>query len=370
MSIPLCPYFNHCGGCTTQHLDYSVQIENKSKELKRITGCSEIEVFTGPEYHYRSRMDFVFHHRGLGLRSKGINSSVVDVKECVISNPAINVILTELRVFFNDVDAFDLRKKQGTFRTVVVRVTSLGESFVSFVLNEDSPRLAEAMETIQRFVTATSVLNVLVAYVPATLDGNVSEEYVVLKGSDFIQECYLGKTFWYSVQGFFQNNYVVAGKMQEYCRTLFQGKETFSAHLLDLYGGVGTFGIINADLFKSVIIVESVPSCIIAAKRNCVENEIKNVNCVLLDAKNLRKLTFPSSLYVITDPPRSGMDQRTIQQLMILRPKVIVYISCNLQQFAKDLLKLKQYSVQSVALFDLFPQTNHSEAVVELVLRE
>jgi 23S rRNA (uracil1939-C5)-methyltransferase len=91
---------------------------------------------------------------------------------------------------------------------------------------------------------------------------------------------------------------------------------------------------------------------------------------VLLDAMQLKKLDLPDSLFVITDPPRSGMHEKTIEQLKKLRPKVIVYVSCNVVQLGKDLPKFKDYRIRSAALFDLFPQTPHSEAVVELVLKE
>ena len=74
-------------------------------------------------------------------------------------------------------------------------------------------------------------------------------------------------------------------------------------------------------------------------------------------------------LYVITDPPRVGMHEETIIQLRKLKPKLIIYISCNVDQLAKDLPKFKDYKIKSAAVFDLFPQTNHMESVIELVLK-
>ena len=139
--------------------------------------------------------------------------------------------------------------------------------------------------------------------------------------------------------------------------------------MLDLYAGVGTFGIINSGLFKEVYIVESDKNCIDAAKINIKNNSIKNAKEILLDAMKLKQLTLPKDLFVITDPPRSGMHPKTIEQLKNLKPKIIIYVSCNIEQLSKDLNKFSDYSIKSAALFDLFPQTPHIEAVVELVLR-
>jgi 23S rRNA (uracil1939-C5)-methyltransferase len=159
-------------------------------------------------------------------------------------------------------------------------------------------------------------------------------------------------------------------KMQEYCRALLQKYETGKAQLLDLYGGVGTFGIINAEVFQRVTIVESVPSSIQAAKQNIHANNVSNATAVLLDAKQLKKVQLAAPLFVITDPPRTGMDRKTIEQLNFLKPKVIVYISCNIQQTEKEIKQFKEYEIKSVALFDFFPQTPHSETVIELARKE
>ena len=159
----------------------------------------------------------------------------------------------------------------------------------------------------------------------------------------------------------------MAEKMQEYCRGLLQKYEPLKAHLLDLYGGVGTFGIINADLFKRVTIVENVPPAIECAQKNAEDNGMKNVTSVCLDAMQLQKLSVIKPVYVIADPPRTGMHLKAIQRLVELQPEVILYISCNPEQLAKELLKFKGYVVRSAALFDLFPQTTHSELIVELV---
>ena len=139
---------------------------------------------------------------------------------------------------------------------------------------------------------------------------------------------------------------------------------------MDLYCGVGTFGLVNHKLFKNVVMIEGDKNCIDAAQLNIKENKSGNAEATLLDAMNLKKIELPEKLIVITDPPRSGMHPKTIEQLRRLKPELIIYISCNIQQLGKDLEKFKEYTLKSTAMFDLFPQTPHVEAIVELILKK
>ncbi len=376
--VPLCPYFGKCGGCTAQHLEYSQQLNNKRKWLAQATNFPEMEinVFSDKEYFYRNRMDFKVRKGKIGLRSKDHPSEIIDVEKCVIAVGKINVLLAEVRSFF-------LKERlsgeySGCFKEIIIRATTFGDTSISFVLNSESSKLREAQELIKEFARITSAQNVLITYnfieedTTRKEDGDVSEDFsqndsFVVKGLDRLQEKLLGMPFFFPAQGFFQNNTLVAEKMQDYVKKMLKNYPTKKATLLELYAGVGTFGIINSENFAKVIMVESFKPAAEMAKINLAENGIKNAEVLAKEAHQLRKLQLSSPLYVITDPPRSGMDERVIRQLNELKPEVLVYISCNHLQLGKDLLKLKSYEVKSMALFDLFPQTPHLETVAELV---
>ena len=387
-ATPLCQYFGTCGGCTCQHISYELQLQNKKTALvhalSTFAKTTPIQVFADKEYFYRNRMDFIFHAKGLGFRERSKAYVTVDIEKCVIANEPLNKLVQELRTFFakknqnqegeetKEIDAYEPKKRSGTFRYAVIR-TPQNDSSISFVLNSNSVRLNAAVELIKEFAQTTTAKNVIVTYIPANTDHSISEEYFVIKGTDMLEETFLNKKFHYSVQGFFQNNSIMAEKMHEYVHQLLKKDETKNAHLLDLYAGVGTFGIINADLFKSVLMIEAFAGCVTAAQKNILENNVNNAQAQVLDAKHLRRLSLDNKkpLVVITDPPRTGMDMKTIEQLKELKPEVMIYISCNVEQLAKDILKFKtRYNIKSAALFDLFPQTNHSEAVVEFVLKK
>jgi 23S rRNA (uracil-5-)-methyltransferase RumA len=369
MTEPTCPYFGKCGGCSSQHIPYEIQLENKKKQMASCARFDDIKVFSGSEYGYRNRMDFIFHPGGLGFREKEKWFRIIDIDACPISEPRINEILKEIRQFFQGADVFDVKKKSGTFRYAVVR-TSQGASSISFILNDDSSRLSNAVEKIKEFAEKSTAENIAVAYVPSETDVSISSEYFVVKGTDVLEEQYLGRSFGYSIQGFFQNNHMMAEKLQAYVHNILKKYDTRESHLLDLYAGVGTFGIVNAELFEGVSIVEGVGECIDSANLNIEKNSIQNAKAFLLDARMLKKIELPKDLFVITDPPRSGMHPDTILEIIKRKPKVIIYISCNIQQLSKDLLKFSDYEVRSAAVFDLFPQTPHCEGVVELARKE
>jgi len=372
----ICPYFNKCGGCTSMHIPYEEQLEEKRKILAIQLGVKEefIEVFFDSPLGYRNRMDFVFHKKGLGFRKKNDWKTIVDIKNCDIANLRVNELLEEVRNFFfkqgEELDIFDIHEKIGTFKYCVIR-TPENNSSISFVLNKESTKVLGAIEKIKLFSKKTTADNVLVTYVSPDRDVSINDDLVVIKGSSFLEQEYLGKKFKFSSQGFFQNNTVMANKMLEHVKKLISSySKEKKIQLLDLYGGVGTFGIVNSDEFQKTTIVELAEDSIEAAKQNIKLNNIDNVEALVLDAKLLRKVKLEKPLFVITDPPRAGMDSKTIRQLNSLEPEVIIYISCNPNQLAKDIPKLIDYELKSAALFDLFPQTPHMEAVVELVKKK
>lgn len=369
MAEPRCPFFGQCGGCSFQHVDYSAQVESKRRQLINAIGHESIEVFTGNEYNYRNRMDMVFHPGGLGLRRKGDWRKITDIDHCHIACEKINTLIAEVRGFFTGVDFFHVRKTSGTYRYAVIRAPG-EDSSISIVLNADSTKLLPARDKIKEFARNSSAANILVTYVPHRTDVSISDDYYVVKGTDELVSTILGSRFSFNAQGFFQNNDLMVERMQTYVRSLLKKYDTSANHLVDLYGGVGTFGIINSDLFERVSVIESFPQAVVSARKNIEANGADNVTAVELDAKRLKNAKLPGRLTFITDPPRSGMNPKTITELTRIAPELIIYVSCNVKQLAKDLKKFRNYRIVSAALFDFFPHTPHSEAVVELVRKD
>ncbi len=368
MAEPLCPYFRRCGGCTYQHLDYQDQLKKKAEELQRATGTQNIEVYSGEPYFYRTRMDFIFHSNGLGLRERHRWWRIVDIERCVIATESLNQLAREVRNYFQKVDAFNVRLKRGTFRFAVIR-TPPGDSAISFVVNKESSNLPQSLEQITDFSLKTSAQKIIITFVPPNRDVSVSDDFQVIKGEPYLKEQLLGRQFLFPVQGFFQNNHQMTERLHRYCRSILEKYAGRRISLLDLYAGVGTFGLLNADLFREVFLLENYEPAIEAANKNMAYFGLKNISPILEDARNIHKITFPSPLIVVADPPRTGLHPRVLKYLNNIRPKALLYVSCNIERLRQDLEALPEYRLQQVALFDFFPQTPHLEAVVELRLK-
>ncbi|MGV8163089.1 MAG: 23S rRNA (uracil(1939)-C(5))-methyltransferase RlmD [Candidatus Nanoarchaeia archaeon] len=380
MSSPKCQHFSSCGGCSLQHIPYDLTLENKRKflsdQLRRnnILFSGNIEVLHTKEYGYRNRMDFVFFQEGLGLREKDRFDKIIKINHCEIASEKINILKKEVEDFFHKakLEPFNLKTQRGTMKYALIRACEFNDdSCISFALNADSNNTAWHIENIKDFSKITTAKSVMVSRVPAQKDDSASQDYFCIKGSEYLQEIFLGKKLLFHSQGFFQNNPATAQLMVEKAKTLLLAYETKEYTLLDSYGGVGTFGICLSDMFKKTMIVENVKESIDCAKINIKENNIANAEAFILDSAKLGKLVQKGKLMVINDPPRSGMTRQAIDSLMILEPEVIIYVSCNPSQFAKEMILFqKKYTIKSLAIFDMFPQTNHIESMAEMVRKK
>lgn len=334
-----CRYFSRCGGCQYNSTDYSDQLEAKRNKVKRILRTVP-EVFASKPFNYRNRMDFVVQDSKIGLRQKNRWDEIVDVERCNIADEKINKALSDVRK----------HKLPLQVRGLLIRCTA-DETAVSYVVDDFIDVPLEVAD------------NVLMTKVDPESNRTSSSDYRILKGNDMLKEELCGKQFLYSVQGFFQINMEVAEKMHGYVsRAIGTRKE---AHLIDLFGGVGAFGIINSTGFSKTTIIESDKASIDAAQKNIELNQAVDTVAVHMDAVKLPKLEPEGPLYVIADPPRAGLHHSTISYLKRVRPKMVVYVSCNPNQLKKD-IKVLGYSLKDLALFDMFPQTDHVEVVAVL----
>ncbi len=366
METPRCPYFGTCGGCAQQNVEYSTQVEQKKQRVMnyfkaRGITLPDVSVHFDSAYEYRNRMDFVFTKNGLGLREKGEWKKLLHVAQCPISNAKLNVLLKEVNEWFSTVkpDVFDVRSTTGTFRYAVIRAPEhTDDSAITFVLNRDSPILEEQKKLVLEFAKKTSAKNVLIGTVISKTDMSVSDDAVAVKGNTHVTEKLLGKTMTYHSQAFFQNNPIMAEQMIAHVKKEIGNGKT----LIDLYGGAGTFGVSLAELFEKTIIIDNVLGNIEQAKENIAHNNV-NAEARCADANVLSE--YAGEITLLVDPPRVGLHPKVVSAIKQLRPKTLAYISCNPEQLAKEVTALG-YDLKTLAVFDLFPQTEHVEAIATL----
>lgn len=145
--------------------------------------------------------------------------------------------------------------------------------------------------------------------------------------------------------------------------------------IFDLYCGIGTIGIFASRFVNKVYGIEIVEEAIQAAKVNAKINNVKNATFIAGDTKVVledlivNRKVLPDIVFV--DPPRKGLDRKTIDILLDICPERIVYISCNPATLVRDLSLLEDmYLIDKITPVDLFPFTSHVECVAVLQLKQ
>jgi 23S rRNA (uracil1939-C5)-methyltransferase len=195
---------------------------------------------------------------------------------------------------------------------------------------------------------------------------------VLFTGKPYVVEVLGGLKFKVGPKSFFQTNTRQAEVLYGITKSFaaLTGKEV----VYDLYCGTGSIGIFVSDQAASVIGVELIPEAIADAQENAVLNGISHAKFFAGDVADICTTDFfavhgrPD--VIITDPPRAGMHEKLVQQILEMAAPVVVYVSCNPATQARDLQLLSEkYAVTAIRPVDMFPHTHHIENVVQLKLK-
>ena len=363
-----CPYFQRCGGCHYQHMDYAHQVEAKKGillETLRRTGKMEwtqpIEAVTAEPLHYRNRTRMRVHHMGsfeIGYYQYR-SHKLIAVRECPISSPLINQALAAL---WRSGEAGELPPivKEVEFFADAADAQLLLELVLHAPLGSDD---ASKLEAFARSVTET--LPAVVGMAAFQQQGDFAEYGKPLWSQGQTSLDYATKTDRYRVSAgaFFQTNRFLSDALVQ---LVTAGKKGGLA--LDLYAGTGLFSLPLARSFDQVIAVEASPASFADLRTNATDN-IKAVRSTTEDYLRQIGAKHPPDLIVV-DPPRAGLGEKIIPILGQVKARKLCYVSCDPATLARDLKGLVEsgYRIDSIHLVDLFPQTFHLETVVHLSL--
>ncbi|HRD38843.1 MAG TPA: 23S rRNA (uracil(1939)-C(5))-methyltransferase RlmD, partial [Bacteroidia bacterium] len=269
----------------------------------------------------------------------------------------------------NNLTFYDIRDKGGFLRTLMIRITGIGEVMVLVGvyewLEKDLFALLEFLKN--QFPQITSLQYTHSHKANDSFEGLEIKTYA---GRDFIYEEMEGLKFKISAKSFYQTNSKQAYNLYKFTRDFagLSGNEL----VYDLYTGTGTIANFVARHCKKVVGVEYVEDAVKDARTNSKENGITNTYFVAGDMKNILTDAFIAEQgkpdVIITDPPRAGMHEDVVKVILNAAPEKIVYVSCNPATQARDLALMQHmYKVVKVQPVDMFPQTAHVENVVLLV---
>ena len=374
---PVCQHFGLCGGCKWQHEAYEWQIYYKQKQVKdnfdRIGKIEypEIRPILGCEkqFAYRNKLEYTFSNRkwltdgapngthdeeackGLGFHLPQLFDRVVDIEKCYLQADPSNDIRLFVRRFTMErhLPYYNFRTHEGLMRNLVIRCNSKGESLL-LVIN---PKLNDIINDLS---------------------------FECLKGEPYLTETMASPRsghealkFRIGPVSFFQTNVYQAERLY---KTAFDLADVQGDELMyDLYTGTGTIAQYFSRFVKKVVGIEYVEAAIADAKVNANINGITNCTFYAGDMAKVFTDDFIASNgrpdLIVTDPPRAGMAEKVVEQLLRIRAKKIVYVSCNPATQARDLQLLDSaYKVMAVQPVDMFPHTQHVENVCLLMLCE
>ncbi len=386
---PKCLHFGQCGGCRWQHLPYEEQLKEKQARLDRLFGnliCPEPIIPCRPPWNYRNKMEFTFSQDSEGRHYLGLvlalgKGKVFNLSECHLCSPWFVQIVQQVKRWWEQttLHAYHPHRNTGTLRTLTVREgVRTGDKMVILTVS-GNPDYAISKKDLSSFVDIVSIGDntpSVFLNIHQIMKGHPTQihemhlagpEYLREKMSLFDQEL----VFNISPGSFFQPNTAGAEKLYEKALELADIKKTDV--VFDLYCGTGTLGLLAASRAARVVGVEIIPGAILDARENAKMNGFENIEFFKGDVAKIldhieQDRDIPRPHVVMIDPPRAGLEPKAIQQIGALGASKIVYISCNPESQAENILSFLQIGYRPVACqpVDQFPHTVHIENIVVL----
>ena len=378
---PFCPVYHQCGGCQLQHLSVAKQQDTKleliKESLEKYTSLDLKTIsFKGVEpgladrhYRHKAQMPLVNTKSGVqtALYQKDSKTPVV-MRSCPVHHPEINRVNGEvidlLKTF--DLRAFDEKARSGLLRTLVTRVSSAtGEIHITFIVTIYNFLLKDLAKACLE-IPGVKGVSISKNYEAHTHEvwGETTE---LLAGDLTIEERLGPLQFSLAPKAFFQLNPPVA--LRIYQDVLSHINEKKSA--VDLYTGSGPLALMLATQIDKVVGIDINEVSIANAKENAKKNHMDHVTFIKDQAAHgLKYVLKKSKLDLITcDPPRSGLDDATLEAIQNSGVKTVIYVSCNPASLAKNLSHLSNYDVKSIQAYDMFPHTAHVESLTVLEIK-
>ncbi|WP_075983380.1 23S rRNA (uracil(1939)-C(5))-methyltransferase RlmD [Bacillus massilinigeriensis] len=373
------------GGCQLQHISYEGQLAYKQNQveqvLKRIGKLGDVKVhpIIGMEnpWHYRNKAQVPVGERDGKLISgffKPRSHEIVDTDESLIHLPEINEAIQAVKEICDDlgVPAYNEESHTGVLRHIMARYgNNTGELMVVIITRTtDLPHKNQIIEKITaRLPHIKSIIHNINSKRTNVILGDKTK---VLWGNEVIYDFIGDVRFAISALSFYQVNPVQTKVL--YDKALEYAKLSGEESVIDAYCGIGTISLFLAQKAKKVFGVEVVPEAIEDAKRNAELNGITNADFAVGEAEVVIPKWYEEgnqAEVLVVDPPRKGCDEALLNTIIEMKPKKVVYVSCNPATLARDLRILEDggYKTVEVQPVDMFPCTTHVECVVLIELK-
>ena len=397
---PFCSHFGICGGCKWQYAKYDAQLSYKEdivnsaferlakvavKERLPIAGCKTTQ-------YYRNKLEYTFSNKkwltveqinsedqdinrnALGFHIPRLFDKIIDIEHCYLQGGLSNDIRNFIKktAIENNFSFYDIREQKGLLRTLIIKTTLSGETLLFIVFGENDKKSIDVLlNAVQHKFPEINSLQYATNL--KKNDSIFDLEPVLVNGSEHIIETLGTKKYKIGAKSFFQTNPEQGKFLYDIVKDFAQVQKHETVY--DLYTGVGSIALYVSDDCKQVIGIEEVAPAIEDANENAKLNRSKNCHFYTGDVRKI----IGSELYekhgkpdvILTDPPRAGMHEDVVKELLNIAANRIVYVSCNPATQARDIAILNEkYDITKMQAVDMFPHTKHIENIALLELRK
>lgn len=322
---PFCKYFGVCGGCSLCHLNYENTLEYKKERVKNILSKFDIPkinvIRNENDLYYRNKIELKIVDGKLGFYEKSTHN-LIEIKECKVTKKSIN-------------KSFEFVKNMKLENANVTIRANYNDEVLIIIDSKEKPVILNPED----YKIVGIILNDKCIY-----------------GQDNFMEKINNLFFTVSYNSFFQVNNYINLELFNLIKENIVGKT-----VLDLYSGVGTLSIVASKVVDKVYSIEVTQNAVKNALINAKINKCDNINFILGKVED--KIGFINDKIdtIIVDPARAGLDKKTIEVINKLSPQRIIYVSCDTQSLANNLVDLANYEIKKFYILDMFSYTYHIE---------
>ena len=380
-----CQTYKRCGGCQLRHIKYEETLKIKQNAVQSLVNKTlkqkiEVEETLGMEnpYHYRNKAQYPLGINKEGKPVMGVFANrtheIIPIQNCLIQNKQAEEVAKFIFDFIvkNKISIYDEKKQKGLMRHIVTKI-GIKTKEIMCILVVNGNEIPQEKELINQVIMHFPNVKTIVKNInKQNTNVILGKENIPIYGDGFIKDKLGEFVFKISPLSFYQVNPIQAQRL--YQIGVDAAQITKQDIVFDLYCGIGTISLFMAPFAKSVYGIELVEEAVYAARENALINKIDNaqfiagdVEKILDDLINEQKI-IPD--IVMVDPPRKGLDRRSIDNILRIFPKRLVYISCNPATLVRDLSALEGlYEIKRLKPVDMFPFTSHVECVAVLQLK-
>ena len=380
-----CKTYKRCGGCNLRHIKYEETLKMKQNAVQSLVNKTlenkiQVQKTVGMKnpFHYRNKAQYPLGVDKEGQPIIGVFANrtheVIQMENCLIQNPKSEEIAKFILNFIkeNNISIYNETTRKGIFRHIVIKIgVKTGQIMCVLVVN--SNEIPNEKKLVQVLISKFPDIKTIVKNVNMKNTNVIlGEKNENIYGDGYIEDILGDYKFKISPLSFYQVNPIQAEKL--YNIAIEKAQISKNDVVFDLYCGIGTISMFMSKYAKKVYGIEIVEEAVEMAKDNAKINNVSNIEFLAGDVEvvldEIVNKNNVSADVVLVDPPRRGLDMTSVNNILKIRPKKLVYISCNPATLVRDLKEFENlYNINEIIPVDMFPFTSHVEVCALLELK-